>query len=343
LGIDHFRESEGVRFNADLRGFTEDDWRLLVRDMHGIGIDTLVLQNCTLSAPDGSGAVRAYYRSKRYPRFDWIRGDTFGAVVAEATACGMTLIYGIADMFGPDPYLRTRDALDYAKSVAGEILELYGSLPSFGGWYWTKEYSPSTLPGRDSLRIIVPELRAFHDCDIMIAPNADGGISPTLLADIDVDIIAYQDTVGLCACPDQHARGLRANRHHTLDRLPFLYEQLRYFHNAWQPQNSPSPGYWNYYTRSRGRTALWNDLEVWEFDHRRELLSAETARVISQLDLTAPYVDKQIIFQYPGLMHNPDHPIPLGGERARTLYEGYYIYRQDLLAGKLADRFWYLN
>lgn len=41
----------------------------------------------------------------------------------------------------------------------------------------------------------------------------------------------------------------------------------------------------------------------------------------------------QEFYQYPGLMHNPRHPVPAGGERAATLYENYAIYREAMLNG----------
>ena len=326
LGIDHFSDSEAARFQADIRSLTEDHWRRMVADMAEIGIDTLVFQQCSCSR-GGWGKGKAYYRSKRRPRFEWMKGDTFGAVVDEATRRGMKIFYGIGDMYSPEPYLHTEEALKDALISADELLELYGGLPSFAGWYWTWEYPPSSLPGRDSMRRIVPRLRAHHDCPILIAPNADRGMSATLLQDIDVDIIAYQDTVGLGVCPDAYGRHARAGRALSLDRLPYMYEGLKYAHDAWQPAGATDK-FWNYYTRPRGRTALWNDLEVWEFDHRLSCVPTEISRVVSQLELTAPYVEKQIIFQYPGLMCHPDFPVKVGGERAVTLYEGYALWRE---------------
>ena len=333
LGIDHWSDAEGARFQQDLRSLDEDGWRRMVGDMAGIGIDTLVFQQSTCSR-DGWGRGRAYYQSQKRRRFDWIKGDTYGAVVDEATRRGMRIIYGIGDMYSPEPYRNTEAVLQDALLTAGELLELYGSLKSFGGWYWTWEYSPSSLPGRDSMRSVIPRLRALRDCPIMLAPNADRGISATLLADIDVDIMAYQDTVGL-GCPDVFGRHAMGDRHMSLHRLPEVYKWLKSAHDAWQPADAPNPGYWNYYTRARGRTALWNDLEIWEFDRRGSLYPTELSRIDSQLTLTAPYVEKQIIYQYPGLMCHPDNPVRTGGERAVTLYEAYAGYRADVIGGKL--------
>jgi hypothetical protein len=334
IGIDHWSDSEAARFQTEIRSLDEDGWRRMVRDMAAIGIDTLVFQQSVCSR-DGWGKGRAYYPSKSRKRFDWIKGDPFGAVVDEATRLGMTVIYGIGDMYSPEPYRNTEAVLQDALATAGELLDLYGGLKSFGGWYWTWEYSPASVPGRDSMRTIIPRLRAFHDCPIMLAPNADRGISATLLSDIDVDIMAYQDTVGL-GCPDAFGRHSLADRHMSLHRLPEVYKNLKAAHDAWQPADSATPGYWNYYTRPRGRTALWNDLEVWEFDRRFALYPTELARIDSQLTLTAPYVEKQIIFQYPGFMCHPDNPVKVGGERAVTLYEAYAGYREDVLKGKWA-------
>lgn len=333
LGIDHWSDREGARFQADLRRMTEEHWRQAVRDMGAIGIDTLVFQQCTCSR-DGWGKGRAYYRGGKRACFDWMQGDPFGAVVAEATRLGMTLFYGVGDMYSPDPYRHTEAVLQDALLTAGELLERYGGLPSFGGWYWTWEFAPSSLPGRDSLITLLPALRRLHDCPIMIAPNADRPMSPTLLADIDVDIVAYQDSVGLGVCPDALGRHARADRHETLHRLPLLYKGLRWSHDAWQPADDVK-SFWHYYHRARGRTAIWNDLEVWEFDHRLSLHACEFSRMVSQLRLTAPYVEKQIIYQYPGLMCHPDHPIKAGGERAVTLYEEYALYREAVLKGRL--------
>lgn len=333
LGIDHWSDIEAGRFQEDIRKLNEDGWRLMVRDMHSIGVDTLVFQQSTCSR-DGWGSGKAYYNSPSRPKFDWIKGDTFGAVVYEATRLGMKIIYGVGDMYSLEPYRHTEEVIQDALRTAGELLELYGDLDSFGGWYWTYEYSPSSLAGRDSLRKITPRLRAFHDCDIMLAPNADRGISGTLLADIDIDIMAYQDTVGL-GCPDAFGRYNTADRRLALQRLPEMYKWLKQAHDGWQPVDAEKPGYWNYYTRPRGRTALWNDLEVWEFDHRHALYPTELARIDSQLTLTEPYVEKQIIFQYPGLMCHPDSPVKVGGERAVTLFEAYAGYRDDVLSGKL--------
>lgn len=333
--LDHWDDREGTRFQAELRSLSPDHWRQMVNDMAAIGIDTLVFQQCA-DARGGLDDTRAYYPSRRWPVPDWMesRPLLYDEVIDEAEKLGMTVIFSIYAMHWPDPFLQTEQAIELAKIAATELYERYGARKCFGGWYWTYEYPPGCASGRDSLRRIVPAVRAIADCPIMIAPNADRPLCSTTLQEIDVDIIAYQDTVGLGVEPDIFGRYARADRFRSLDRLPFLFEQLKFIHDGWFAPEAPDINYWNFYTRKRGRTALWNDLEIWEFDHRKELIPTELSRVTAQLELTARYVDKQIIYQYPGLMHHPGHPVPVGGERARTLYETYQLYRDAVLAGR---------
>jgi hypothetical protein len=329
LGIDHFSDGEAVRFQDDIRALTEDQWRSMIDDMHAIGIDTLIFQQCA-TWREGGDKPTAYYPSPTRPRMRWMKGDTFGAVVDRATELGMKIYYGCGAMDGPGIYSEMEAAWEDMAVTVNELGELYGDLPSFAGWYWTSEYPPCSTPGRDVLVTLVPRLRKLWDAEIMIAPGADRVMAATVLNDIDVDVVAYQDGVGINITPKSWNRFPQTNRYHSLDRLPYLYEVIRKAHDAWQDPDNPRT-YWNYYTRPRGRTAFWNDLEVWEFDHRGALIPAEMSRVQAQLELTAPFVDKQVIFQYPGLLCSPEAEVKVGGERAVELYEQYAAYRQRLL------------
>ncbi len=332
IQIDHWSDSEGARFQADLRQFDCDDWCESIDDMADLGMDTIIFQQC-VDNRTGWDDTRSYYPSKTRKRPDWMRGDLFSAVVRHATERGMKIIYGVGTMYSKNPYLCTDEVIAQARVTAEELLELYGDQPSFGGWYWTYEFPPSSVAGRDSLKKIVPALRAIRDCDVMIAPNLERMTTPSLMDDIDVDIIAYQDNAGLGVSPDTLGRTVRFSRQESFDYMKYCYEMLRYYHDGWQDR-AKADNYWNGYFRKRGRVALWNDLEVWEFNTRNELIPAEASRVVAQLEVSAPYVDKQIIYQYTGLMQNPARKRKCGGERAETLYEEYKYYRENLLAGK---------
>ncbi len=325
--LDHWSDLEGVRFQEQLRAMDPDGWRRMLGDMARIGIDTVVFQQC-IDARNGANDIRAYYPSRRWSAPEWLKpkAGMYGEIVDEADRLGMTVIHGIYAMFCPDPAAEVEAAIELGGTAAREIAELYGDSPSFGGFYWSYEYHPGGRLGRDSLKRIVPAIREICDCPFMIAPNGDRPVTPAILEDIDVDIVAYQDTVGLGVDERRWGRIARADRHTSLDRLPLLYDNLKFAHDAWRENE-----FCYHYRRSRGRTAIWNDLEIWEFDRDGALMPTEMSRIAAQLELTAPYVDKQIIYQYPGLMHNPAHPVRLGGERAATLYEAYVYYREMVL------------
>lgn len=333
--IDHWSDSESVRFQDDLRALDECQWVRMVHDMYAIGIDTLVYQQCVDGRP-GWDRTQAYFKSKTRPLLPWIKGDPMTAVADTCDELGMKIIYGIGTMYTKDPYLHGDEVLEHARITASELLDLYGGRPSFAGWYWTFEYPPSSVAGMESLKKIVPAIRQLHDCDFMIAPNLDRLMVPYVLQEIDVDIVAYQDTVGLGVEPDMFGRHARANRFESLEQIHYLFKFVKYAHDGWQKSDAEQIDLWNCYFRARGRTALWNDLEIWEFDHRKSLHPTELSRVVAQLERSAPFVDKQIIYQYPGLMHHPDHPVHVGGERAATLYESYALYRESVLNGNPA-------
>ena len=327
---DHWCDLEGERFQKELRAMSPEHWEQMLEDMSNIGIDTLIFQQ-GVDCRKGWDNPQAYYPSKYWKSPKWLHADNYSAIVDAADKIGMKIYHSIGTMFTKDPYLETTKVLKMTKIMINELLELYGDRPSFSGWYWPHEYPPSTVAGRESLKRMVPEIRKFCDCDLLIAPNADRGVTSSELHDIDIDIIAYQDTVGLGVAPDKFGRFAMADRHDSLHRLPYMFQRLKFAHDGWHASSETEMDYWNYYTRKRGRTAIWNDLEIWEFDSHGRLFPTELSRIVAQLDLTAPYVEKQIIYQYPGLMCHPDHSLHVGGERAATLYEDYARYRESLL------------
>ena len=113
---------------------------------------------------------------------------------------------------------------------------------------------------------------------------------------LDVDIVAYQDTVGCFAMDiDQSARS---------------FEILRKVHDQ-VPQR-----------------ALWADVETftWEGkDNVREtpLIPAEFSRLEAQLAAVSPYVDNILVFIFEGLFSKPDSPTFTGYDKAGQYYTEY--------------------
>ena len=93
---------------------------------------------------------------------------------------------------------------------------------------------------------------------------------------MDVDIVAYQDEVGV--------------RKSTPEQIGAYYKALRAAHDA------------------AGRSALWADMEAFEFEgkvYSSALIPATIERLERQIESIAPYVDEILIYQYQGMFNKP--------------------------------------
>ena len=114
------------------------------------------------------------------------------------------------------------------------------------------------------------------------------------LASLDVDIIAYQDEVGV--------------KKSTPEETPRLYEALRQAHDRAQ------------------RSALWADVEIFRFEstvYKSPALPAPWERVRKQLAAVSPFVDKILVYQYLGMMNAPHSEAFCGPADSVNLYTGY--------------------
>ena len=93
---------------------------------------------------------------------------------------------------------------------------------------------------------------------------------------MDVDIIAYQDEIGV--------------RKSKPEDTAEYYKNLRKAHDA------------------AGRAALWADMEAFEFEadvYRSAMIPATIERLERQIESIAPYVDEILIYQYQGMFNKP--------------------------------------
>lgn len=103
-GIVHWSEEEGKHWNADLRKLTEDDWREQIRGMHGIGMDTVVIQEVFRNeayygkhdiSTNGYHGL-AYYPSDLYlGRVPMTSHDPIEAILSEADRLKMNVFLGV--------------------------------------------------------------------------------------------------------------------------------------------------------------------------------------------------------------------------------------------------------
>jgi hypothetical protein len=111
---------------------------------------------------------------------------------------------------------------------------------------------------------------------------------------LDIDIMAYQDEVGV--------RRIKAG---TAGKY---YEDLYKMH------------------LKAGRARLWADLEIFEFEgdtYHSALLPAPFERILTQLEDISPFVEHVLIYQYLGMMNRPGSNAFAGHKDSKKLYSDY--------------------
>lgn len=294
----HISIVEGTPWNPTLEKFTAAQWGAKVREMARAGVRDLVLVNI-------AGHGKTYYPSSLLPQHSLGCEDPLEVVLSAADQCGARFFIS-NDFFGDwaqavqmmkDPAVhRLR-----LKAMA-EVVEKYGRHPSFYGWYYPNEIG---IQGHytdffiDYVNACSAEARRLTPrAKTLIAPygtrnvQGDAAFVGQLQA-LDVDFIAYQDEVGV-------------EKTKVEDSAAF-FERLRDLHNK------------------AGRSRLWADVEVFRFAgqvYKSALLPAPAERVIRQLEAVAPYVEKILIFEYPGLINSPGSAAFAGSEGSVELYRG---------------------
>jgi len=114
------------------------------------------------------------------------------------------------------------------------------------------------------------------------------------LETMDVDIVAYQDEIGV--------------RKSLTTQTGAYYEALRKAHDK------------------AGRSALWADMEIFEFEgtvYESALIPAAIKRIEKQLTAISDYVDEVLVYQYLGMMNQPSTIAYCGHPDSIHFYEAY--------------------
>lgn len=188
-------------------------------------------------------------------------------------------------------------------------MTLYGHHPSFHGWYWPDEaeihphYSPEFLNYVNTLSHEARQLK--REAPIMIAPYGTRIAKPDdeyvrQLDAMDVDIVAYQDEVGV--------------RKSKVTETAAFYEGLRKAHDRSQ------------------KAKIWADVEIFEFEgevYNSALMPASFERVQQQLKAVSPFVDEILVYQYLGMMNKPGSSAFAGSPHSVKLYSDYAAWRKN--------------
>lgn len=263
--------------------FTAEQWDALIYDMHSVGLEYIVM--CNVIASDQF----CIYDSKYAKKIQMTCDDPMEEVLKACDKYGMKM-FMTNDYLYDDNFEKvlTPEHTAGRNAVMDEIFQRYGHHKSFYGWYWARESYVAPYFSEDFIKYI--NISSEHARKLM--PNAKILTAPygtknavcddkfiDQLRRLDVDIIAYQDTVG-CFATD--VAGSRK-----------AFEILRKAHDA-VPER-----------------ALWADVETFDWegpDNKKEtpLISATFERLESQLEAVSPFVDRTLVFIFQGLFTNPD-------------------------------------
>jgi len=318
VGIAHWSEEEGRHWNSTIRKLTEADWRQQIDGMHGIGMDTVVIQESfrnqeyygrnSISTAGYRGL--AYYPSELFPgRAQVAAHDPLEAILSAADRLQMNVFLGVG-MYAWFDF--SAASLDWHKKVAAELWRRYGHHPSFYGWYVSEETYGSLIPdegesAKDRYRNeVIAFFREFQtfvrqlapEKPVMLAPNAHGMM---LSQDVWPLVLEHLDIV----CPFAF---------HRMPEGDITGEQSA---AIWQRMCD------------KARAHLWMDMEAFLFEDNVALVPRPIAGLIQDLQ-RFPNFEKILCYQYPGIFNSPTTKVQPGGAATVVLYRDYQSYLQTV-------------
>ena len=314
-GLYHWSESEGKLWNPVIKQFTTADWQQLIRDMHSLDMNVIVLQELFRNEqyfgkhdiPNNGYRGNAFYPSALYPgRMDIACSDPVEAIMTVADELGMHVFPGIG-MYAWFDF--TPGSLEWHKQVAAEIWHKYGHHSSFYGWYISEEVFGDLHYGDNTERNIVEFFRAFKQFKnqfspvkpVMLAPNCfyvrRGETSWRNLAK-ELDII----------CPFAFHR-MDAEDDSPEDTIALLQDIC-----------------------NQTGAHLWLDMESFLFNSDMSLYPRPVTDMILELQRFNAF-EKILCYQFPGLMNSPTARLQPGGPATVDNFVNYQEYVKKITEG----------
>ncbi len=310
----HHSEAEGKPFNDELGKMSTRQWRELVRAMHevdqNIVVITMMFQNYTHRGAhrieEEGYHGKAYYPSRLFPgRMPIACDDPLEAILSEADRLGMQVMPGVGTYAFGD---YNPGALAWCKTVADELWVRYGHHPSFYGWYVSAEKDGS-LGTPEEQEEIIEFFRQFTPHVRRLAPDKPVMLAPNCF----------------------RIRGAREAYRRLLPHLDILCPFG--FHRMPEKDLSGEEAAAMMQTWCDGAgTHLWMDLESFVFRNGEELHPRPIEDLISDFTRFDNF-EKTLHYQFPGLMSSPAMSRRPGGPDSVTLYLDYRAY----LASRCAD------
>jgi hypothetical protein len=294
----HVSAVEGTPWNPTLEKFTAGQWDAQVKELADAGLRYLVLVDI---ASDG----KTYYPSALMPQRRLGCDDPLEVVLSAADKYGVRFFVGsgfFGDWTQASFLMKDPEVHRLRIKAMTEFAEKYARHQSFYGWYYPDE---TGIQGHyadyfiDYVNACSAEARRLTPkAKTLIAPYGTRQVKADeefvrQLERLDVDFVAYQDEVGV--------------EKTKIEESAAFYERLHTLH------------------KKAARSRLWADVEVFRFAgkvYNSALLPAPPERVIRQLEAVSSYVEKILIFEYPGLINRAGSPAFAGPAESVELYEG---------------------
>jgi hypothetical protein len=279
-------------------------WDAKIKEIADAGMEYLVLMATALY-------YRSFYETKIFPKWELGCANPLEAVLSAADKYKIKFFIG-GGFYGDwesDKTISDPVAMKKRLQSMEEFTNIYGNHMSFHGWYWPDEacinphYTPEFIAYVNTLSRLARQLKPH--AQIMIAPYGTRIAIPDdeyvrQLDAMDVDIVAYQDEVGV--------------RKSKVTETSAFYQGLRKAHDRSQ------------------KVKIWADVEIFEFEnevYNSALMPASFDRVLRQLEAVSPWVDKILVYQYQGMMNKPGSAAFAGCPASTKLYSDYLNWLED--------------
>ena len=302
----HLNEREGKYLNTVLENFSAEQWRAQINDIKSLGMEYLVLHATATNN-------EAFFASPKYKPFKMAVPDPFEILLSTADELDMKVFVAndfVAPWDNAWAMITDKDINKRREAYTHDLAELYSHHKSFYGWYWTNEAAIHPYFAEEFIDYVNRNSALARKLTpgkkTLIAPYGTFRVKTDdhyvdQLERMDVDIIAYQDEIGV----------KKAVPFWT----PRYFESLRKAHD-----------------RAERCGALWADVEVFEFEdavYTSALLPATFDRVKAQMQGIQDFVDEILIYEYQGLFSRPGS-IASTGLDSEKLYCDYSAYLTEI-------------